>query len=262
MGLIMSEKLLMWPEASYLVNHEYKFVYCPIMKAASTPLKINCMKIAGISWTEENWANADVPLRFERTKPQEAYRILKSNEYFKFAFVRNPFSRLVSAFLGVFVHNYNTELSRKTTFDIEKRFNLLHIENKKQITFRHFAAYVVVVNEHDAHWLPQHLFLGNYTKFDFIGKLENFSSDLEYINRKVGPVFDIKKSGSVGYAKKSDIGAGGDDCYYDNYSIDELIQLKERLGGYPSYKYFYPSDLMKLVAKRYLEDIKMFKYEF
>jgi len=258
----MAENLLAWPEASYLVNHEYKFVYCPIMRVASTNLKKCCLKIAGINYTDETWANADVELRLKITDPNEAYRILRGNEYFKFAFVRNPFSRLVSAYLAAFVQNYKSALSRKTILDVKKRLNLPNIDEEKRITFRHFVQYIAIVNELDAHWLPQTLFLGDYTNFDFLGRFENLPSDLEYINSRIGPVFDTEKKGSVGYANKADIDSGDNYPYYDNRYGDELLEIKNTLGGYPPYKRFYPRDLKELVVLRYLEDIKQFKYEF
>lgn len=260
----MPENLPVWPEESYLVNHKYKFIYCPIMRVASTPLKSCCLRIAGIDYTEESWGSADVSLRLQITDPNEAQRMLQGNEYFKFVFVRNPFSRLVSAYLAVFMHNYKDKLGRKTILDIKKRLDLSQMDDEKRITFRHFAKYVCLTETLDPHWNPQYLFLGNYTKFDFIGKFENLQSDTEYISRKTGVVFDIKAektTSSLKYAKEFG-DYSRDYPYYDNCFGDELIELKRISGGYPSYKHFYPPDLKEFVSIRYRKDFEMFGYGF
>ena len=261
----MSEKLLMWPEASYLVNHEYKFIYCPIMRVASTPLKSCCLRIAGIDYTEESWGSADVPLRLQITDPNEAHRILKGNEYFKFVFVRNPFSRLVSAYLAAFLYGYKNKMGRETILDVKKRLNLPDMDDEKRITFRHFVKYVCLTEELNPHWKEQYLFLGNYTRFDFIGKFENLLSDTEYISRKISAVFDVnaeKTTSSLGYAKESDITNSNDYPYYDNCYGDELLKIRDAFGGLPTYQHFYPPDLKEFVAIRFRKDLEMFGYGF
>lgn len=266
---------LSWPEASYLVNHEYKFVYCPILKVVCSNFKKAILKIAGFEKIHKHSPNSygcnvhgtiytcvEKECTFKLNRGA-AFRILEGNDYFKFAFVRNPWSRLVSAYLDKIVSNYAGHLANREEFivRIQNRHNLGK-DLDKRVTFRQF---VIDVLEHDDaqlddHWRPQSAFIGHHN-FDFIGKFENIQADLNYVNSKLGVNIElVHKKNTVGYARNTD----GDAAYthYADCYCDELNEIGKRCGGFPDYRQFYPPDLKELVARRYKNDIEMFGYDF
>jgi hypothetical protein len=266
---------LSWPEASYLVNHEYKFVYCPVPKVVCSNLKKAILKIAGFDEIHDHPPNGyscnvhnniyecvDIECTF-RLNRGEVFRILEGNDYFKFAFVRNPWSRLVSVYLNKIVSNYVGHLARREELiiRIQNRHNLGK-DLDKRITFRQFVVYVFEQDDMqlDDHWRPQSCFIGHHN-FDFIGKFENIQADLNYVNSKLGVNLEIAHNkNTVGYVQNS-IGDAAYTHYADCY-CDELKELRKSCGGFPDYRYFYPPDLKELVAKRFKNDIEMFGYDF
>lgn len=266
---------LLWPENTYLVNHDHKFIYCPIEKVVCSNIKRAILKVSGIDklhthreydYTCNVHSNIyDCALKecTFKTGTIEAFRLLKGNTYFKFAFVRNPWSRLVSAYIDkVAAQAWELIESREKFIRRIQRVNGLPQCLDKRITFRQFAVDAVECEDMqlDFHWRPQVCFFGAY-RFDFIGKFENFQADVESINRKLGINLDLgQNNNTVGYARDIVLGAG--DPYFDNCYADKLRKIKEDSGGFPDYKRFYPPDLRELVAKRYQKDIEAFGYDF
>lgn len=269
---------IFWPdshcfEKGYLVNHDYRFIYCPIPKVACSSFK---KLLVSLSPLENKAEILKLPQRLFHSyvshtltlsanhSHEEALEILNQNQYFKFAFVRNPWERLTSAYLNKFV----TPISQnKTNLPLAEpviesvyRINNLGANQKDSITFRQFVEYVSVTEDQhlDGHWKPQHLFLGK-TKFDFIGRFENMEDDFTYIQNRLG------LSSSLPWSNKSQRNDHRSDAekldltrHYCDYYPKDLNQLKH----YPDYRTFYTTDLVEIVAKRYAKDIELFKYEF
>ena len=93
-----------------IVNHDYRFLYCPIHKNASSSL-INAVLAASNSRRKEevlqlsrNTIRLYVDLNYTLANYTyvETKQIINSN-YFKFAIVRNPWARLASTYLNLFV---------------------------------------------------------------------------------------------------------------------------------------------------------------
>lgn len=97
----------------FIPNAEYKFIYCPIPKVANTSFRQLIFKLDGIEnkfYQKENWIYAQNNLSLFSFNYLDAIKILNVKNYFKFAFVRNPWSRLVSAYLDKFVKTSDPSL--------------------------------------------------------------------------------------------------------------------------------------------------------
>ncbi len=94
-------------------------------------------------------------------------------DYFKFAFVRNPWDRLVSCWLN--------KVIRKNAFE----FSDSHHEKMKD--FAAFVAWVEGQNlsEGDIHIRAQSSLI-DLNDCDFFGRMENFENDLAYVFSKLG----------------------------------------------------------------------------
>ena len=271
---ILPQLELSWPENTYLVNHEHRFVYCPTPRAMSSNMRKAITKIAGLHEKhdhDEVGYTCKVHKNIYRCAEKEcgfntnvgtALKILNDSRYYKFTVVRNPWSRLLSGYLSKIVrwsHHDGYEVYRKLIGQIRSNNNLSP-DVGKAVTFRQFVEHEVRKSDMkmNSHWRPQIHFLAGH-KFDFIAKFENIHEDINHINNKLGLKFDFRPpASSVGYMKN----ASRQDEYFCDCYADELMTIKESCGGFPEYKQFYPPELKGLVASRYACDIEAFGYEF
>ncbi len=270
---IIPQLELSWPENYYLVNHEHHFVYCPVPKVICSNMRKAILKVAGLHekhghdrsiHTCKVHGNIYECARKEfgfNTNMGTALKILNDDRYFKFIIVRDPWSRLLSAYIDKFVSSPHTgdKALGKLIGQIRAESNLSPDMNKT-VTFRQFVEYEVRKSdmEINIHWRPQICFIGGH-KFNFIAKFENIQNDLNYINSKLGLNFDINfNKNTVGYIKN----AAHQNKYFSDCYSDELMMIKKNCGGFPDYKQFYPPELKELVGRRYACDIEAFGYEF
>ena len=150
----------------------------------------------------------------------------KFNSYFKFAFVRNPWDRFLSAYIYLKQGGDNSVDRNWADIHLSKFDNfedfVLSLKDKKQaqkiLEWMHFA--------------PQYLYVCDHKmniKVDFIGHFENINSDFNYVKEKLGI------NGSLKHFRKS------------------------KRGNYEEY---YTQQTQEIVAYLYKEDIKIFNYTF
>lgn len=149
-------------------------------------------------------------------------------EYFTFTFVRNPYSRLVSAYNFIKNGGYNGN----NKWDIEVRdayiknlsFKDFVLENcydkKNQIKRNHFIGAV--------HFLPQTYFID--TKINFIGKVENLQKDFDIVCDRVG--------------------------------IPHSTLKHKNIGEKANYLDYYNNELIEIVQSLYHNDFQQFNYKF
>lgn len=127
------------------------------------------------------------------------------DKLFKFAVVRDPFSRTLSAYLD----------------KIDRKFN----QNGTQITFKDFLYSLKAGKLHsNLHWTPQtSLFLIPFEEFDFIGRFENLNEDLGQIISRING-----QASNQDFEQQGPPSTNASDKllkYYD----DECIQLMQEL---------------------------------
>ena len=152
-----------------MINHEFKFIFVRVAKAASTSVLSRLPHSTKINEIYKDWKydKNHVPLWYVKENlNNEIYE-----DYFKFAFVRNPFERAVSIvnYATDFWKNENIKftldcaysLPEKSPFPVSKKF-------KEQFWSKYS-------NQFD------------FTNgCDFIGRLENFQEDFNIICDKIG----------------------------------------------------------------------------
>ena len=160
-------------------------------------------------------------------------------DYYKFAFVRNPWVRAVSAF---------RELIRRYPFGQAKAneeagltYNEIHDLMSGHVDFENFINFLVnIERDHsdviNGHWRTQIISLNMHHKkgameYDFFGKLENVDKDFRVAQKRLG-------------LKETKLGTEHATATYD-------------------YKLYYQNTkTIDMVGEYYKEDIETFGYEF
>ncbi|XP_078379463.1 carbohydrate sulfotransferase 11-like isoform X2 [Oculina patagonica] len=125
--------------------------------------------------------------------PDQAKRMLKS--YFKFVFVREPFERLLSAYLEKF-HNGDPGFHKNYGRGIIERYRPGGNPEDKNVTFDEFVNYVINIGDGywNEHWKTyDKLCYPCGVHYDFIGRFENLAEEARFvmsgISRKVNVLF-------------------------------------------------------------------------
>ena len=166
---------------NYLINisKKYKYIYFETPKVGCSTIKNTLQKLEVDDESElPDWVHDKhlspllSPLALEKNLTEYL-----NDEYFKFSFVRNPYTRILSCYLdkikGIEKDIILPKLGFKPTDDISFKNFLLAVKKQSYI-------------EMDVHWLPQSILLSaeNIT-LDFIGRQENFDNDLKKILVKI-----------------------------------------------------------------------------
>ncbi|MEM7714853.1 MAG: sulfotransferase family protein [Cyanobacteria bacterium P01_A01_bin.68] len=253
-----------WAQKRLLVNHEYRFIYCAIPKNASSSLMKAIVRI-GNSKRKEKLLNSSrdtirnyVELNYSLASYTyaEANKIINS-DYFKFVIVRNPWARLVSTYLNLFVrfheHGRPTDLVRDSVKYISGED--LKDRDLINITFEQLIDYLCATEDRylDQHCIPQYLFLGGVNNY-FLARMENLSKDLQYIEKNLNLSLELPNLNKTEYSYSSN-----GQQNFEKISASDIRNWKTTL---PDYKQFYTPELIYLVSQRYAQDIEMFGYKF
>jgi hypothetical protein len=147
------------------------------------------------------------------------------NEYFKFAFVRNPWDRLVSWYSMVTTMPREGNELWRYVHDNSSTFEEFIYNCTDEVEIKDGVHYSFAYNQLD-YVTDDH---GNLL-VDFIGRLENFDRDLQEVFRRIG--FEL-----------------------------ETVPHKNR-SGHQHYSTFYTPDTELIVRERFKRDIEYFGYEF
>ena len=150
----------------YIVSDEYKIVFLNIKKVASSSIT-KCMQSKLNTNIEFLWCK-------------------KYQDYFSFAFVRDPLDRLLSC--------YNNKIKAPNIKTSETNIGIIFDKystsaNKlfyKGMSFKEFLRAIGSLdpNQYDPHFLPQYIWVCDNNKnivVNFIGKFESLKSDFDYI---------------------------------------------------------------------------------
>ena len=148
-----------------------------------------------------------------------------SRKYYIFAFVRHPFSRLLSAYRNKLEKKVLTMPVAKTFKPLQKlivkKYRKVKRKGSKPPTFKEFIHFISDGGHlENPHWIPMHLrnFACNI-RYDFLGKVESFSEDMDYLMnrfswRGITPVWKNRSNHADDVQK-----------YFSQISNNELLKL-------------------------------------
>lgn len=209
-----------------IISHKHKYIYFYVPKVACTSIR-NLLAIGdGLKWYHP-WDKTQT--KFEYIYLQDSNN-KKYDNYFKFAFVRNPWDRLVSCYFDKVVGSRTRPDSIAIKNGEYIQFKKRYKKNFKTMTFPEFVCMVKDLDEKSSngHFRSQHTFM-NKEKLNFIGRFEQLQVDLNVVKKK----FDLPND------------------------VKHLLK-----SSHKDYKEYYDEKLKNIVAERFKKDIELFGYTF
>ena len=184
--------------------HEKKFIWFRVAKVGSRTI-LNHLLDNGVHLDVEHGRKLRYPVNH-------------FHDYFKFAFVRNPWDRLVSC--------WNNKVIDSNLFRFDKA------ELEKMRNFENFVGYVDSINVDtcNRHLRSQNSVI-DLNNIDYLGRMETFADDLQYIFQRLELDTTAIKSRNVTSDRKP-------------------------------YQQYYSSELAEQVARIYRKDVQIFGYRF
>jgi len=219
------------------VSHRFKICYIETPRVACSTIKktLQTAEIYPRPWDfhTPHMKRGESPLRFidENTFAS----ILYSEEYFKFSFVREPFARVLSAYMEKM---RQLQLFRPDP-DFHKRYAALGLDVRHNVSFLDFLRRIAELppQDLDIHWCPQHLLLNfDKIKYDHIGRFERFAEDFSVVQNVIYERSGIK---------------------FDTQSVEW-----RKVDAQSKIKYFLTKETADLVSRIYASDYECFRYPF
>jgi hypothetical protein len=205
------------------------FIYFRIPKAANSTVTLSLQSLINAGRIDGDNPPAKAKKLFSplSSLSSEEVEHLK-DKFFTFTFVRNPFTRIASAYLSKVVGSerqkiHVTRWGSRSTND--------------PVTFAEFCEYLRQAKGYldDGHWARQcDLITLPLDQLDFIGKIENLDQDLRYVIRRL---FGLEK----------------------DFEIQSW--QKGRTGASSIVKQLYGEKEMAIVREIYAEDFRVFGYD-
>ena len=176
-----------------LFDNDNKYIYCAVPKSASTPMKRTLLNLRNDSEKFKNRNPHGPSLWKHLSEYNESENSKRLQTHFKFLFVREPFHRLLSAYLDKFFGN-NRLYTNGFRQMIVKTYRPEDVEEvsteSNNVTFTEFLRFIVTSSNfyaRDDHWRQyEHLCFPCFFKFDFIGHFETLADDINYVLKKAG----------------------------------------------------------------------------
>ena len=220
-----------------VVIDQAKVVYCAIPKVASTEwrealsVELGHGRIRG--------KKAQNRTLWKHLNEYSNQNITEKLKYYKFLFVREPFSRLLSAYKSKFLagNEYYLKTYGRQIIRTFRKQAKEHANNTgNDVTFLEFVKYISVTRFYDEHWRPYndicHMCSVNY---DFIGHLETIEEDAPFLLKELG---------------------------IDNYVTFKSSRRSQTSSELLKYYSQIPAPYIKRLGAIYFKDFEMFGYPF
>lgn len=184
--------------ANIIVSELNRLIFCPVPKAANSNWKYLLRKWEGLP------DYADLPAAHDPSRSRlryladysepEARALLADPAYFRFLFVRDPYTRLLSCYMDKFRNTDPAYVRREYRAFLAHLFSWRHardadILNDPRPSFRAFVDELIKHDaaEMNAHWRPQTALCGvGVVPYDFVGKMETLHRDVRHVFERVG----------------------------------------------------------------------------
>lgn len=185
---------LPWPLKQVFISRTARVLYCPIGKNACSFLKSQMIHISDVPHADYMIHDVHMLTDHVRTGMQlgdyprdEVEAVIDSPDYFRFALLRDPCDRLLSAYIEKFVLNRNTpgniRHARSVVVPVQSALGMEAPDFDRGITFRDFVTWIISApaRQLDPHWRPQALYLAgmSYDRLYGFDEMDALIEDLE-----------------------------------------------------------------------------------
>lgn len=166
------------------ISLKYNYIYIETPKVACSTIKRTLQKIELNDLEFNNLHDRNFSPLIRPSQVKNLDRFIDNLKPFKFCFVRNPYTRLLSAYLDKI--KKSTPIKNEFTNYIEKNYSRI----VNEIDFDLFVNIVCEqsTKQMNRHWRIQYYqTLSNNISYDFIGKFEKFDDDFLFLLEKIKP---------------------------------------------------------------------------
>lgn len=183
--------------------------------------------------------------------------ILHTPDWFKIAVVRNPYDRLVSAFVDKFC---GKDLSKGWVQSVVMDIDTRDAAGNPEISFAQFVEYLARqdIDRVNPHWRRQSYILEGVT-LDRIVDLEQVNTELPEIATHIGLPIRIdllSRRNTTNYDGREYHGSS----FVGDVSNKNLAKFHRETGGFPTKAAFYSDTLRSKVLKIYRADFELYPY--
>ena len=220
-------------EVDAILLEPYRAVYVETPKVACTSIKTALAEILGLSLKPTGGDPHRVRWPTAERSPSHSGRLFPG--LFTFAFVRNPWDRLVSCYRDKIrgeVDGYTYFTVRPGVANCLARFDAF----APGMSFADFVAAVAAIPDEDAdgHFRSQHTFVTDEEGrigVDFLGRFERLAEDFRFVQERIG-------------------------------LPRRRLPWLQKARGAARYTDFYNQETRQIAGERFRRDIEMFGYEF
>jgi len=207
-----------------LVSHKHKFVFISIPKTGSTSLR-NTLSEYGDVFSNSDADSAEyVHIKAQELKKHFIKNKWNWDEYFKFAFVRNPWDSIVSQYF----YKINFINKEKLNIPYNKKF-MFHCKSLKKNcnNFNSAVKFNLLTFTNQIDWIVDDQ---GKCLINFIGRFENLEQDFKTICKRIG--------------------------------LPEKRLHLANTTAHEYYGELYDKESMEIVKEKFKKDIEIFDYEF
>lgn len=249
-----------WPLAQVFVSKPARVIYCPIGKNACTFLKSEIASTAGLPHT--GYMQRDIHfitdhvrtgLQLSDYTEDQIERLINARQYFKFAVLREPADRLLSAYIEKFVMGRNEAANihhtKSVVAPVQSVQGLMPPDFDRGITFRQFVEFIARANSEklDPHWRPQAHYLAGIA-YDRLFRIDQLDALMDILEDRSGM--------SLGRQARNVTGSGKGTAREGAMDL-----LPARIAAMPrvAKASFFDDDLQALVRQVFADDFVLFE---
>ena len=195
---------------------------------------------------------------YRRSTKKTLYDVQNDPNYFKFAIVRDPYDRIISAYVDKFCGD---DLFKPWVQEVISIVNK-GSEEKHDISFNQFVDYLISTDNDivNPHWRRQSFIMLD-VKIDKFINLNAVKKGLFEISE----LLKVKNNVKSGAPNQSQVYGVIDEpiesLFVGDFSNNELIKERDKAGFFPAKEQFYNPELKQKVLQVYLDDFVRFSFE-